>query len=248
MKVEFGFTPEPPYQDPRWQARLDALCPPNGKLSWLHLYWEPGFPWEHVGRWMIAQITPPERVPDAYRELLEGPNPANFGQLIDGEWVSLLPGVSRRQWHFYRETGCYFKPYWVVQGRRGGHKLSLTHAETRIVELQGGDPNPPAPGDLPFAVPDRRTFDMLAKLDMVRQHNFMVDYLENSEERLGNQEQNALVLMREMLWNDWLEPMCSEWGDRLGYELDKMGNDGPKDLDLDRKVEEAKQSFIYEGA
>jgi len=88
----------------------------------------------------------------------------------------------------------------------------------------------------------------VAKLDMVRKHNMMVSYLENSTERLSAMEKDGLVLMREMLWKDWLEPMCGEWGDQIGFELDKMGNDGPKDLDLDRKVEEAKQSFIYEGA
>lgn len=246
MKIEFGFAPEAPYQDPAWQAELDILSPPNGKLTWLHLYWEPGFPWEHVGRWMIGQVSPPDRVPDVFRDLLEGPNPANFGMLVDGEWVSLLPGISRRQWHFYRDTGCLIKPYWVVQGKRGGHKLNMTHSEERIIELKGGVPKPPAPGDLPYAAPDRRTFNMLAKLDMVRGHNFMVDFLENSEERLSAMEKNGLIAMREMLWNDWLEPMCGEWGDEIGFHT--RGNSAPMDQDLDRKVEEAEQSFIYEGA
>ena len=247
MNIEFGFAPEAPYQDPAWQARLDVLSPPNGKLSWLHLYWEPGFPWEHVGRWMIGQVTPSPSVPDMYRDLLEGPNPANFGMLVDGEWVSLLPGVSRRQWHFYRDTGCLLRPYWVVQGKRGGHKLRLTHTENRIVEMQGGEANPPPPGDLPYATPDERTFRMLAKLDMVRANTFLVDYMENSEVRLKTMERNALEQMRGMLWKDWLEPMCGEWGDQIGFHT--RGNEASADPLLDKKVEDTKQEFIYgEGA
>ncbi len=246
VKPELGFCPEGPYADPSWQAQLDVLNPPNGKLSWLHLYWEAGFPWEHVGRWMIGQVMPPERVPDVFRELLEGPNPANFGRLVNGKWLSLLPGISRRQWHFYRNTGCLLKPYWVVQGSRGGHKLRLTHAESRIIELNGGDPDPPAVGDLPYAAPDSRTFQKLAQLDMVRQYAFMVDFLENGDERLSAQDKNGLVAMRKLLWETWLEPMAAEWGDEIAFHT--RGNDGPPAEDMTEKIEEAEQSFIYEGA
>ena len=246
MNIEFGFCPEAPYQEPSWQAQLDALCPPDGRLGWLHLYWEAGFQWEHVGRWMIGQVVPADSVDDAFKELLEGPNPANFGRLEDGEWITYLPGISRRQWHFYRETdGCLLRPYWVVQGSKGGHKLRLTHAEARIIEIEGGDPDVPAPGDLPYAVPDRRTFQMLAKMDMVRKHNLMVGYLENRDERLSTLERDGLTLMRKMLWNDWLEPMCGEWGDELAFHL--RGNDGPADPMLDQKVEETKHQFISGG-
>ena len=39
-----------------------------------------------------------------------------------------------------------------------------------------------------------------------------------------------------------------KWGAEIGHHLKKMGNDGPGDPLLDKKLEETKQSFIYEGA
>jgi hypothetical protein len=243
-----GYCVETPEPDPRWQARLGRLCPPNGELSWLTFYYEPGFPWEPVHRWMIGQVIPHHRISDVERAWLEGPNPADYGYLRDGEWVSLLPGVTRRQWEFYRKTGSHIKPYWVVQGNHGGHKLRLNFAERRLVELKGGDPTLPAPGDLPFAVPDERTFAKLAKLDRMRQSSALLNFIENSTQRLDAETQREVEQMRTEMWG-WLSSQIESVSDEMAFHLRGKLDDAPTgDPHLEGKLEAFEHEFITQGA
>lgn len=239
-----GYSSDSPAPDPRWLDRLGRLCPPNGEMSWLTIYYEAGFPWEPIHRWMIGQVIPPHRISAVEREFLEGPNPAKYGYLRDGEWVSLLPGVTRRQWEFYRETGCHLRPYWVIQGKRGGHKLRLNFAERRLVELKGGDPTLPAPGDLPYAVPDERTFKKIAGLDRARTQGALINFMENSDRRISNENRAELEEMRTELWK-WLGSQIAEQSDEMAFHLRGKLDDAPKaDRNLEGNLEALEHDFI----
>lgn len=243
---------EKPLQDPEWQKRLDQISPPSGKLSWLHLYWEEGYDWEPVGRWMIGQVIPALSIAPAIRELLEGPNPADHGHFEQDEyghprWVTDLPGVSRRQWHFYKDTGCYLRPYWVVQGKHGGHRYQFTHTEKSIIRLNGGNPEAPRPGELCYAIPDERTYAEIGKRDMLRQFVYGVDYMDGLKVR-EDWEQRGTEDMRKQVWSA-ISEQVKGYSDELAFHLRGEMDMAPDSrVDYAGKTEGLEHSFVTEGA
>lgn len=244
---------ETPYQDPAWQAELDRIAPPNSGLSFLHLYFEEGYDWEPVGRWMIGQVIPAKNIAPSIRELLEGPNPADHGHFeMDGHghprWVSDLPGITRRQWQFYKETGNHLKPYWVVQGSRGGHRYQFSFPERRLISMNGGDPNPPAPGELPYAVPDTRTFAEIGKRDLFRNYAYALDFMENSAQRMEADERRGLEEMRRQFWN-MMSEQVKGYADEMEFAMRGFMDNAPTSaVPFEKKTEELEESFIQQGA
>jgi len=244
---------EKPYQDPTWQEELDKIAPPGGKLSWLHLYFEPGYEWEPVGRWMIGQVIPAQSISPVIREFLEGPNPADHGHFETDEngrprWVTDLPGVTRLQWHYYRETGNLLKPYWCVQGSHGGHRVQWSFPERRIIEMFGGDPNPPVPGALPYAAPDARTFAEIGKRDLLRKYAYIFDKIENSGEHIAEDERRGLAEMRKQYW-DMVSGQVGGYADEMAFHMRGHMDDAPRTrVQYDKKLEQLEESFIQQGA
>lgn len=246
---------EKPWQNPEWQRRLDQIAPPGGKLSWLHLYWFAGYENEPVGRWMIGQVIPQANIAPAIRELLEGPNPADHGHYEQDEygkrrWVTDLPGVSRLQWQFYKDTGCYLRPYWVVQGTKGGHRYQWTHAERSIIRMNGGNPEPPYPGQLCYAEPDERTFNEIGKRDMLSKYVCAVDYMDKqaTRKRLEDYERNGVEEMRKEVWRS-LSSQVEGYASEMEFAMRGAMDMAPENrVQWDKKLEELEHSFITEGA
>ena len=243
-----------PWQDPEWQRRLDQITQPNGKLSWLHLFWESGYAWEPVGRWVIGQVIPSASIDRSMRELLEGENPADHGHFEEDEfaqkrWVTHLPGISRRQWHFYNDTGNHLKAYWVCQGSHGGHRIHFNFVERGIITLNGGDPVPPTMGDLPYAEPNERTFAELEKRDMLRKYSMGIDYMESKATRVDDAERRGLEEMRTLLWKD-MEDQVKGYADEMEFHMREFMNMAPtvEASEVDRDLEELKDNFILQGA
>lgn len=238
-----------PKPDPRWQWELDTIAPPGGRLSSFRIVWESGDVWDKVGRWMVMQMIPPERIPDFIRDWLEGPNPRSMGRFdrVRGEFISRAPPISRRQWVLFRETGCYARPYWVVQGTKGGHKYLYDKIESRLSFLEGGPRQPPRPGELAYAEPDRRTFERIAETDLLRKFKKMIDFLEHSEERISERERNALQDMKQKVW-DWLGGQIEEPGDRMASHLLRTQGSHPDTpppiARIDEKLERFEEDFV----
>jgi len=207
---------EGPVPSAEWQEQLDLLASPGGQLSWLHLYWEPGETWEPIHRWFIGQVIPRRSIPPIYLEWLDGPNPRSQGYLEDGRWVSLAPPISKRQWEYYRETGCLLKPYWVIQGRFGGHKYWFNQTEQKILKLKNLDATPYLPGDLPYAELGQNTIARLLQADLMRKFQYTTRYLENTETRLKDEERALLVEMRTRML-DWLTEQSRETADKANH-------------------------------
>ena len=213
--VRVGWGPEGPTPQPWWQRELDRIAEPGGNLQWLHLYWEPGYAWEPVERWVVGTVLPPAFVPGWKHQMFQGPDPATLGywNKKTRRWVSLAPPITRRQWRFYRQSGgCVIDPYWIVQGTRGGHLRRWDRATQVLSGVYGGPKAPPVPGDLCYAVPDMRTFGLLAKRDRIRMHLTSLDVVERGGVELTEDEHKALGTMRaEVL--DWLKAQSGEWAD-----------------------------------
>jgi hypothetical protein len=77
--------------------------------------------------------------------------------------------VTRLQWDLFKETQCYAKPYWVIQGDKGGHQRFMTTFESQQMQLMGLPMNPPIPGTLPYAPFDQRVKTKILKHDKLRQ-------------------------------------------------------------------------------
>jgi len=209
---------EGPVPDPRWQEELDLITTPGGRLSWLHLYWEPGDTWEPIHRWFIGQVIPRASIPNLY---------------------------SKRQWEFYHDTGCLLIPHWVIQGTEGGHKYRFNRVEQNILKLKGRDPTPWEPGDLPYAEPDSRMFRKLLEADLMRKFEYTTNYMENTTTRLREDERTLLVEMRERLW-DWLGEQVREPSDKIAHLQRKnvFPDLPPADPRLDEKYEAEENQFL----
>lgn len=216
--------PVPSWRVAQWQRELDLIAPKSDVLSWLLIHWEPGDFWESntlgegfrpakgIGRWVISQMTPHWRVPDFILQDLEGPNPRTFGWWNAREGVfeqRRSCAVNRTQWELFQRHRAYAKPYWVVQGTKGGHLRRYTSVQSKLAQMQGQPAEPPAPGDLPYAEPDRRTFAALARLDLVRGYDRCIAFGDRSPELVEAGEQAAVQGMREQLWN-WLSAQTED--------------------------------------
>lgn len=60
VEQQSAYRPDPPadVNVARFNIELLKVSVPNPAGRWLHCYWEPGFPWYPVGRWVIAEVTP----------------------------------------------------------------------------------------------------------------------------------------------------------------------------------------------
>lgn len=196
----------------RWQPELDRLFPPNQSVSHLRLVWEPGDPWEHIGRWIIYVMVPFHRANELARISLLGPHPRSRGR-YDHVKRQFYPDpacfVTRTQWELFHETGYYGYPYWVCQGDRGGHRYNFTRIERIVSVMHGGPEQPPAPGDLPYAEPDMRTIWKLAELDRMRAYRRMVDFALRRPEDLDAEEEEAARQVREAIWR-WLDTSITD--------------------------------------
>lgn len=226
LPVRVGHDWAGPTPDPSWQAALDEIAPrtPYGH-DWLYLRWEPGEPWEPVERWIIWSMTPIWRVPAlGIREALEGPNPRNFGHWDDvlGRFVRTryLP-ISRQQWEIYRETGCFARPLWVIQGAHGGHLRRFTDVQAAISEMHGGPDAPPAPGDLPYADFDRRVVEKLRHLDVVERFGDVLGAAMSDAAVAASLDRREREIAREMA-----EQMWGWLGSQVEAALDPGEGDG----------------------
>lgn len=169
---QFIHTREP---DPSWQSRLWAIAPPTEHKAKFVIWWEPGDAWEPVQRWIIYQVLPYstirdkkeiELVPEKVRDQLQGPHPRSGGEYspVAQRWIKgPAPLITKTAWEIHRVHRGWAKPYWVIQGDQGGHRYRLHSWESYLSKLVGGKTDTPAPGDLPYAEPDERTFRALAE-------------------------------------------------------------------------------------
>lgn len=233
-----------PWQDPTWQKELDRIAPEEEGVR-LHLYWEEGFPWEPINRWMIGTVS--NQISPLWREILEGPDPRTMGRYdaVKGEFLSAAL-CSRRQWDYYQKTGHLLERYWVVQGSRGGHRYQYSQVESRISAIHGGPAQPPHPSDLPYSVPNAVTFESLTNIHALLLDIAVIETKENG--LLAADEKGALEIMRRDVWN-WMSDQIEESTEELAFHLKgdmHMAPDGDSNA-IHAELEATEESFITEG-
>lgn len=203
----------------RWQPHLDAIAPRSlHGLSHFRLVWEPGEDWAPVERWTIWEVSSAERAPMGVFGDLHGPPPRAFGRYDEQLGMFIRERnfyINQRQWEFFQETGMYGRPVWIIQGEKGGHKRFWNDTEQNLIRMKLDTTevlDPPAPGELPYALPDLRTIRAIAELGVVARFGELLRYLSHSEElraSLDRRERAQAAEMAERLW-EWLGDQVEE--------------------------------------
>jgi hypothetical protein len=184
-----------------WVEALARIAPRNDQIPWLLIHWEPGETWDPVQRWIIREMDPALQYYEAEEvALYHGPSPRTMGHW-EGEgrtryWKSAAPpGFALRKWKLFQQYKCMSRRVWVVQGPDGGHPFELTQAEQAFLKaagLPGADT--PAPGELPYAEPDVRTWRRLAEYDRLRKWGNAMTWNDRREDKT----QAGLILRRDI--------------------------------------------------
>lgn len=237
-----------------WQKQLDELFPPSGHTSWMKLVWVAGDDWEvdgvHQGieRFYIYEMIPEEYTsPDILYELRDMPRPVIRYDPVFKDVVGDDRYVTRLQWDLYRETKCYGRPYWVIQGESGGHQRFFSTLEKQFLELQGLPTDPPLPGTLPYAPFDKRVTDMLLKHDRLRKIGGRLYELKSSQkdayEALHRSEEERL---RQSIVDFLKDQITLEEGKEVKRAIRDTAviQDA---VDYERLCDEAEERFVTTG-
>mgnify|MGYP001610249587 CR=1 FL=1 len=244
-----------------WERRLWTIAPPSNFVSWLLLRWEPGDPWEPIERWVIWQMRHPRflrRRPDIVQEL-RGPHPRSTGHFCSAgphsqcgiahcyrrtkreSWYGgAARQIDRAQWELFRDTGHVGTRWWVIQGDNGGHRHRLDEIETRITRImtKGKVSDTPAPGDLPYADFDSRTFVKVAALDKVRMWKGVTDYVYCNAATMDAAERDEGEAAQRALWA-WLESQVNHTVQTIGRSgVQALRDAAPRVLDKPKPLDE----------
>lgn len=247
-----------------WERSLWLIAPPSEHLTWLKLRWEPGDAWEPIERWMIWQMRHPRFVRPEVLAELRGPDPRSAGHYCSrdsfsrcGERQCKNPPNAWRggraklidyaQWKLFQETGHYGTRWWCIQGDAGGHRHRLTAVESKVSRINGGASDTPAPGDLPYADFDLRTWRKVAELDRVRMWQGVIRYTERNHDQMDAEEKEEGVKARVALWS-WLESQVKHTVDAIGRSgVLALKDAAPRVLDKPKPLDEEAmhQDFIH---
>lgn len=257
--------------DPRWQAALDAECPPADRMARLVVAWDAGDAWQPIHRWFIWQVQPWADVPAAIQGVLNGPNPRLDAEMReepteDGELVMRphyphAKGVSRRAWELHHQLKVqgihgYPRRFWVIQGNDGGHPYALSRAEERLWRMQRR-PHPSA-GDLPYAEFDQRVIAAIRHYDLWRWANQVGTPRQRSThtELIRARGNDAMLESMRLSWGHW-QNWAGETAGELRHAMRKDGmhyhrwwkaGERPRMADIDRAREQYLTSNQEPGA
>jgi hypothetical protein len=201
---------------PEWEAALREFSPKTRVHSFLIFYW---YRLHHT--WVLYDGVPLELIdPDQPiapglmgRELLlllEGPPPREAPSFAKQPWVS------DAQHEMARIYGVYARPYWVLQGERGGHQYAYSPEQQHFLIQIGRDMSPPKIGTLAPCPFDNRAIVQLQRLNRLYQLNRDVGRLRQSGSSDAADVQQALVEreIRELSMR-MLEQQMGEIGDMV---------------------------------
>lgn len=234
MQIRLGRQCEPPagvVADAN--ARLAQLAPPHPRLHWLHCYYEPGDWWDPAERLVIAEVVPRRALAanrhavgvtgESLLDELEGPHPrahATYDPIVGGlvyRTGTLRPSITARQWELFRAIDGFAMPRWYVQGSQGGHLRAFDPSQQRLLHAEGLPMDPPALGELPWAVVDERTIDQLAQLDRFRA--FARDWASRTAEDVVQARRDAERHYRERM-TGWLRQQLTDVIDEIPGTID----------------------------
>jgi hypothetical protein len=237
-----------------WEAQLAGFSPRTNTSKWLKLIWEQGYPWEPVNRWIIYEMIPGDAIPLEILDELEDPDPpsarGNYYDKVLGHFVNnpqIL--ITERAWNLFKQFGCWGRPYWIIQGKSGGHKKWLSNSEKSLLKLAGLPTDTAAPGDLPYADFDSRVMAQLRKQEQLSHTHGRLKRTKQIDQETYRavEDANEKQFRRELV--KWLKEQVAEIADDVTKSL--IALDAPRgDFDVRRAEamqEAAEENFIETG-
>lgn len=233
VPLYFGYdAPHSPETIAAWQRELDEVVPPTDRLSRLLIRYEPGDPWQPIGRYLLWQCVDPHHVSIEpwNRKALNGPSPRSTGHYCAPGWCfceikanrwtgGATKLVDSATWRLYHETGLYGQRWWTIQGHHGGHRFQWAPDELapHVAQLKGKPTQTPAPGDLPFAPFDRRVIRAIMAERRANALSHALKSLGANKAALDAEDQADAEAKARAVW-DWTgERVEALWDD--GVEL-----------------------------
>lgn len=221
-----------------WETRLREVSPISDHLSWLALHW-----FAPAERWVLYECVPDPFIEISMRSELEGAHPDTLE-----EWARI---VSPYQWEMYRSHRVHARPSWVIQGASGGHKVRFSEADQELCRAAGLPPQPPNPGDLPYAPFDERVVVQILRMSKLAQVKNSLTEFKRKYGTVAGQKREYKEALREarklalVHYNTQFE----EPGEYFTSALRKGElEDAPRtNIDWQRKDELADNKFIETG-
>lgn len=236
-----------PHDSDYWAREIEKLAPPNDRLASLKVTWRPD--WQ---RFCVWQLFPKGTAP-ATTWGPDTPLVMRVESKLGKRVIRMAPDqrlfpVLNRQamtwyaWQIHLETGGYPQPFWVVEGKHGGHKWQFSEEQSRLLGMAGLPEQAPEPGSQPYAPVDRRTFEMLEPLDMLKVWDTLSKAKDELDERdLDIGEKDAMQVARQAYWN-WTTKQIDHVFDEA--EVRVAGHPGAGYRDADAGYEEAEEAFM----
>lgn len=255
-----------------WVRALEELSPRSDVHGWLKIFWEPGEPVAPVQRWMLYEVVDPLLTIEGElaidREVLaelSGPHPRSEGHMchdnVPGQFQCMCRKklgrwkrgpcqlITLRQYQIFHETGLYANPFWCIEGENGGHQTSYSQLERQELIGLGREPDPPAPGSLPYAEPDGRTWRQIQRFNrLMAMNNNIAEYRETMGS--GYREYKAEIEKEQRRqFVSFLGDQTREEADLFleGIRKGEAGDLARTDTDWERVDELSAQDYIETG-
>lgn len=153
------------------------------------------------------------------------------------------------QWLLFQRTGLVGRPFWVVEGERGGHKFDFTTQERELLAREGLPTETPDPGSLPFAPVDQRVIQAILPYYRLRAFN---DSIRRYQKTMGDGYAQFRAEtekdMRVTLLH-YLKQSLQEVNDLVPRAIGRGEFDhaGHSEIDFDRLDEENDRYFVETG-
>jgi hypothetical protein len=191
ITVDFVHDQVPPAE---WLAQLRDVSPESTAHGFLDLVWESGDPWAAGQRWALYEYILPEFADIDILAELRGPHPRSSGHICTSvplsAWATKPPAsyrpclcrekteawrkgpaylITLTQYRIFHRTGYVARPFWYIQGAKGGHKAFFTQEEERMMLEAGLPSDPPGVGELAYAPFDQRVLRQIVRHNRLQQ-------------------------------------------------------------------------------
>lgn len=257
--TSFVHTREP---EQSWQSRLWQMFPPSDYKAKMVIWWEPGDTWEPIQRWVIYQVMPyqtkvrgrvVDAVPPQIRKQLEGPHPRSSGFYSEmyERWMNgPAPLITKTAWEIARVHKGWARPYWIVQGDKGGHRYRAFSWEKYLSKMAGGTGQLPLAGDLPYAEPDEQTWDALGQAG--RWHSAALGAAGLALKHPAQLSPDEWDMVKNIAgsYSKWMGDQIAEDADELAFALRKAEvprpvGFKPEAIDYDAEEEDRVNDLAY---
>lgn len=214
--------PTPP---PHWVRRLREFSPISDTVQWLNFRM---FPVQQgIGRhdvWVLYTMTPASLITDQtkLKQLQDRP----WWELPKDEQYGRMVTCSAYQWEMYRQFQCLARPYWCLQGVKGGTPMQYTPYEAALLRARGLPTDVPEPGTLAFAPFDERVMTAIAVRDRMRtlgdRFSRLADPVQAVKDVKAEDEAAEKTYRTEFV--KWFEERMAPNGDYIAWHSNKSEN------------------------